>query len=80
MCIVDYLVFFSFGVLDFFFLDILVHTSYLLRGLLLLLLPLCKGIFFATKGGLCGMRRAARFAEDTAVLKLGVRGHGGLKG
>ena len=36
-------------------------------------------IFFATED-LSGMRRAARFAEDTAVLKLGIREHGGLKG
>ena len=26
------------------------------------------------------MRRAARFAEDSAVLKLGVREHGELRG
>ena len=32
------------------------------------------------KEGLSGMSRAARFAEDTAVLKVGVREHGGLKG
>jgi len=38
-----------------------------------------KGKLFATKEGLSGMRRAARFAEDTAVLNLGVREHGGLK-
>ena len=39
-----------------------------------------QGKLFATKEGLPGMRRAARFAEDTAELKLGVRKHGGLKG
>ena len=38
-----------------------------------------QGKLFATKEGLSGMRGAARFAEDTAVLKLGVREHGGLK-
>ena len=39
-----------------------------------------QGKLFATKEGLSGMRGAARFAEDTAVLKLGVREHGRLKG
>ena len=39
-----------------------------------------QGQLFAKKEGLSGMSRAARFAEDTAVFKLGVREHGGLKG
>ena len=35
-----------------------------------------QGKLFATKEGLSGMRRAVRLAEDTAVIELGVRGHG----
>ena len=35
---------------------------------------------FATKEGLSGMGRAARVAEGTAILKLGVRERGGSIG
>ena len=39
-----------------------------------------QGELLSTKEGLSGMRGAARLAEAAAVLKLGVREHGGLKG
>ena len=38
-----------------------------------------QGELLSTKEGLSGMRGAARLAEAAAVLKLGVREHGGLK-
>ena len=44
------------------------RTCFLLRGQPLHTAAVVQRKRFATKEGLSGMRRAARFAEDTAVL------------